>query len=319
MNTSNTTTQSLEIDSENENDEVIVETKTSLIKKEETKEEELLRLNMEFDRLSEPSTNNQSTTSTTSTSSSIQLLKINKITYRKATMKLNDELEDFGGIETLLGTTSNIGVGQPGTCVCFGPSAPVLLNDRKYFLSLAKLKFQPTKNEHGHMLHTIFYALEECNVPLGSNRWMDIGFQGCDPATDIRGTGMLGVLQLLYFCERFPSLAHQIHQLSNKKSNKFPLACLGFHFTLECMIGLRKGIFDSIVKQEKSVVVAMELMYVTMMLKFYQGWKVRSYKDHIESIQHFSIFKDELIENIEKQPNKGIISLRLYQKRQAAK
>ena len=292
-----------EQDSESEGEEVV----EIPVTKEETKEEELRRLNMEFDRLSVPTVGNGGR----GTSKQKSDQTINLITYRQATMKLDDDVADHGGVDALLGLNSNVGVGGTGVCSCFGINGkPVMLDDRKYFLGLAKLKFQPTKLSHGHMLHTIFHSLEGNNVPLGSKRWMDIGFQGCDPATDIRGTGMLGVLQLLFFCERYPKLAIQIHQLSIKTSNAFPLAVTGFHFTLECMRGLRSGIFDGCVKQEGSVTSAMDLLYVAMMYHFYRGWKVRSYANRIESIQHFGPFKDEMVGGIKKNPIQSIATMR---------
>ena len=93
----------------------------------------------------------------------------------------------------------------------------------------------------------------------------------------------------------------------------------GFHLTLECIRGLRRGVFDGVVNQERSVFRAMNLIYVTMFWKFYQGWKVRSYKNHIESIQHFGTWKTKVVENILKNPTKAIESLRSHQQRQNAK
>ena len=339
MMTTATTAASANVeDTDSEGGEEVVI--ASELTKEETKEEELQRLNMEFDRLSAlPLNSNNSnnannngvigTSSSTTSTASTQPLKVNKITFRQATTKLDDQVDDSGGPAVLLAaslsnstatTVDSVGVGAKSSCSClFGNGTPIMLEDRKHFLSFAKLKFQPSNVHHGSMLHTIFFSLEGCNVPFGSNRWMDIGFQGCHPSTDIRGTGMLGVLQLLFFIERYPTLAHQLHQLSNKESNKFPMAVTGFHLTLECMRGLRRGMFESVVRREKSVLVAMNLIYVAMMLKFYQGWKVRSYTNHIESIQHFGEYKSEIVLNVVHNSTRAIESLRAYQKRLSIK
>jgi hypothetical protein len=236
--------------------------------------------------------------------------EINIITYQKALRRLEDDIVDQGGIDAVLANDGNIGGNKMGGCGCFGGGKLILVDDRKFFFGLAKLKFQPTNKSHGHMLRTIFHSLEGDNVPLGSHRWMDIGFQGCDPATDIRGTGMLGVLQLLFFCERYSKLACQIHQLSNKESNKFPLAVAGFNFTLECMRGLRSGIFEKLIRKQQSVAGAMDLVYVSLMFHFHRGWKVRKYANHIEAIQHFSTFKDEVVENMKKNPIKFVETMR---------
>lgn len=46
--------------------------------------------------------------------------------------------------------------------------------------------------------------------------WESIGFQGADPATDLRGVGMLGLLQLLHLLtahHNISFLLFYIHQL----------------------------------------------------------------------------------------------------------
>jgi hypothetical protein len=40
-----------------------------------------------------------------------------------------------------------------------------------------------------------------------TKQWIDIGFQGADPITDLRGSGLLGLNQIHYFCVSQKSLA----------------------------------------------------------------------------------------------------------------
>jgi hypothetical protein len=51
------------------------------------------------------------------------------------------------------------------------------------------------------------------NVPRRGGHWQDIGFQGDDPATDLRSVGMLGLLQMLAFLETNQQLVIQINQV----------------------------------------------------------------------------------------------------------
>jgi hypothetical protein len=51
-------------------------------------------------------------------------------------------------------------------------------------------------------------------------------------------------------------------------------------------------------------------LYVAMMYHFYRGWKVRSYANRIESIQHFGPFKDEMVGGIKKNPIQSIATMR---------
>ena len=122
---------------------------------------------------------------------------------------------------------------------------------------------------------------------------------------------MLGVLQFLFFVERHPHLSAQVHSLSRKESNSFPMAVTGFHFTLACMRGLRSGAFDRVLigKSGDGIFTTMAQVYAAMFLRFYRGWKVRSFKDRIESIQNFNPFKDEVIEQTVRRPASSLIEI----------
>ena len=56
---------------------------------------------------------------------------------------------------------------------------------------------------------------EEELVP-GSDQWQRIGFQGKDPSTDFRGTGVLGLKHLLYCARAFPNEYKDICKLSSR-------------------------------------------------------------------------------------------------------
>ncbi len=51
-------------------------------------------------------------------------------------------------------------------------------------------------------------------VPRLGPHWADIGFQGDNPATDLRGAGVLGLLQLLYLHHHDAAAAAAIYKLS---------------------------------------------------------------------------------------------------------
>jgi hypothetical protein len=61
-----------------------------------------------------------------------------------------------------------------------------------------------------------------------------LGFQGSDPATDLRGGGMLGLLQLLYFVRYYHELALKLYRFSSTRDTpdeNFPFALISFKFT----------------------------------------------------------------------------------------
>eukprot|EP00965_Chrysotila_dentata_P075870 2506919-Pleurochrysis_carterae.AAC.3 len=67
----------------------------------------------------------------------------------------------------------------------------------------AKLQFEPENEKHEQLLRSLWNtAFPGEEFELKSPKWTDIGFQGRDPTTDLRGAGLMGLRHLqLYFCE----------------------------------------------------------------------------------------------------------------------
>ena len=84
-----------------------------------------------------------------------------------------------------------------------------LEHEKQKILSISQIKFLgynmddceidfSGQVEHHQMIRTIYRFLtnKKYCLTIGS-QWQTIGFQGTDPKTDIRGSGMLGVLNIL--------------------------------------------------------------------------------------------------------------------------
>ena len=57
--------------------------------------------------------------------------------------------------------------------------------------------FDPSCSEHVGALYSIWSeSFPELPFEATSERWKDLGFQGTDPRTDLRGAGYLGLVQL---------------------------------------------------------------------------------------------------------------------------
>ncbi|BHF58544.1 ELMO domain-containing protein 1 [Sparganum proliferum] len=76
---------------------------------------------------------------------------------------------------------------------------------------------------------------------LVSKRWTDMGFQGNCPATDFRGMGLLGALNLLYFAESHTTLARGILSASVLSTSSYPFAIVGISLTDLLRKWLRDG------------------------------------------------------------------------------
>jgi hypothetical protein len=90
------------------------------------------------------------------------------------------------------------------------------------------------------ILQSIYCALTGDRLPprrFGSH-WEQLGFQGSDPATDLRGAGMLGLFQLMYFVRYYNELALKIFRFSHTRDTadeNFPFCLISFKFTGICM------------------------------------------------------------------------------------
>lgn len=67
-----------------------------------------------------------------------------------------------------------------------------------------------------------------------------IGFQGDDPKTDLRGAGMLALLQILHLAARRPQLLRSIFKLSANGSS-FPLMTVSINMTQITLTAMRGG------------------------------------------------------------------------------
>lgn len=67
--------------------------------------------------------------------------------------------------------------------------------ERDLVFALTKVKYDSRVAEHEIILKSIYKMLMKTDQCRGvGNHWQEIGFQRTDPATDIRGAGMLGAL-----------------------------------------------------------------------------------------------------------------------------
>ena len=135
------------------------------------------------------------------------------------------------------------------TMVCFKrPTSEKLENEKKLIFAIAKCPFDNNNPLHYHVLLTLFKQLtgNKVDMPRYGSHWEQIGFQGTDPATDLRGIGFLGLIQALYFVmtpEMLP-LAKEIYVLSQNPAQEFPLMVLSFNVTRIALHALRDGLLN---------------------------------------------------------------------------
>lgn len=116
----------------------------------------------------------------------------------------------------------------------------------RQLITLKSTAFEWTTQGHMRQLESLWSNLmpdirrskapEITTNPVSSESWKDIGFQGCDPSTDFRGMGFLGLLQLEHFANKHTEKAKRCLQESvNPSRAYFPFAATGINFTFFLM------------------------------------------------------------------------------------
>jgi len=145
-----------------------------------------------------------------------------------------------------------------------------LTHERDIILALMKVKVRT--DFHSLMLERI-YRLISIYTPKGiSKSWVLIGFQSNAPETDIRGTGMFGVLQVLYFAETYSELMKRYFLVSIDEKQNFPLVVVMFGFTAMAAEALREGKLTSLCNTEKSVIKVVNSFYAAAIHQFMERW-----------------------------------------------
>lgn len=131
---------------------------------------------------------------------------------------------------------------------------------------MRSLNYEDDECRFDKMLETLWNCMMpgEPYVRIGPH-WKELGFQGNDPKTDLRGMGLLGLHNLLYFCSNYTKTARNILLHSNhpslwyvcflnrrfrcltlqyifsQKSYRYPFAVAGINLTHVAYVLLKTG------------------------------------------------------------------------------
>lgn len=98
--------------------------------------------------------------------------------------------------------------------------------------SSREISYNKSNPEHEDLLKKL-WTLTYPNVKLDSRvseQWKQLGFQGTDPATDFRGMGLLGLLNLIYFAETYTDIFRKIVVTqATRKEKDYPVAVAGIN------------------------------------------------------------------------------------------
>ncbi|XP_041855236.1 ELMO domain-containing protein 3 isoform X2 [Melanotaenia boesemani] len=154
-----------------------------------------------------------------------------------------------------------------------------LLEERDLVFAIAQCPVDNSQTVHMRVLQTIYKRLigSRLDCPRYGAHWENIGFQGTDPATDLRGTGFLGLMHTLYFVmdpETLP-LARDIYKLSQHPSQNFPFCVMSINMTRIALQVLREEALSKECNRRQQVVGVLNEFYVATYLHLYQLWKTQ--------------------------------------------
>ena len=159
-------------------------------------------------------------------------------------------------------------------------------------LNLSKHPCDMADRVHLRILYTIYRRLTSSTASFHATtgtHWEEIGFQGLNPETDFRATGLFSLLCLIYFVDSmYLPLAKEIFQLSRDSEQNFPFCCIAINLanlliqhlrSATTRATLRKSVDDQRGKvlPENAAVDLVGNLFVALYLNFYVKWKDNGY------------------------------------------
>nr|XP_020667765.1 ELMO domain-containing protein 3 isoform X1 [Pogona vitticeps]XP_020667766.1 ELMO domain-containing protein 3 isoform X1 [Pogona vitticeps]XP_020667767.1 ELMO domain-containing protein 3 isoform X1 [Pogona vitticeps] len=180
----------------------------------------------------------------------------------------------------------------------FGPPRlhQQLQSERDLALAIAQCGLDNNEKVHMRILQTIYKKLTGSRFDCAryGPHWEDLGFQGMgrggelhsaneclpggtDPGTDLRGTGLLGLMQTLYFVmdSRILPVAREIFKLSHHETQNFPFCVMSINITRIVIQVLREERLSRECNRRQQVIAVLNDLYVAVFLRLFNIWKTQ--------------------------------------------
>ncbi|NXT75924.1 ELMD3 protein, partial [Zapornia atra] len=211
----------------------------------------------------------------------------------------------------------------------FGPPRlqPQLQGEWELALAMAQCGLDNNEWVHMRILQTIYKKLTRSKLgcPRYGAHWEELGFQGSDPSTDLRGAGMLALMQMLFFVmdsQTLP-LAREIFHLSQHETQasattllllqNFPFCIMSVNITHIVLQALREERLSRECNRRRQVIAVLNDLYAAAFLQLYLVWK----QQHKTIADSGSLLK-ELELSTKKKPRQLLKSLEAYMSRSPA-
>lgn len=130
--------------------------------------------------------------------------------------------------------------------------------------------------------------------------WIQIGFQRNDPKTDVRASGILGLINVLYLLEKYPLTMKKAYHHSLKEPNDFPFILKLLEVTTKVIKLTKSCKAYALYNRQKNVLEAQAQLVGVMFFK-----QMSVYIPLSAKIEHFSELNKATDDEIQRD---GIIS-----------
>ncbi|XP_059798152.1 ELMO domain-containing protein 3 isoform X2 [Balaenoptera ricei] len=154
-----------------------------------------------------------------------------------------------------------------------------LREERDLVLTIAQCGLDSQDPMHGRVLQTIYKKLtgSKFDCALHGDHWEDLGFQGTNPATDLRGAGFLALLHLLYLVMDSKTLlmAQEIFRLSRHHIQQFPFCLMSVNITRITIQALREECLSRECNRQQKVIPVVNSFYAAAFLRLAHVWRTQ--------------------------------------------
>lgn len=152
-----------------------------------------------------------------------------------------------------------------------------LLPSKETVFCIAASSFNNSNSMHTRALQTVYRCLTGSRFDCSrfGSHWEEIGFQGTDPSTDLRGAGLLGLMNLIYLLRdpKCHMIAKDIYKLSLHPTQNFPFCVMGINMSRITLQSLREDCLNKECNKRKDVLSVVNDFYAGIYLQLYQIWK----------------------------------------------
>lgn len=152
-----------------------------------------------------------------------------------------------------------------------------LIIERDLFFGIALCPFDTSDEIHMRVLQTLYKALtgSDKDCPRYGKHWEELGFQGIDPGTDLRGVGFLGLIHLLSLIlnPATAELAKEIALLAKNERQNFPFCTMGINITRIVVETMREEALNRDCNRKMNVFDVTNDLYAGIFLRLFVIWR----------------------------------------------